>query len=290
MPSVVPHRCYRPEWRPYPSLSGKVCRSLGLRRTCMARNSTLVRGWVPFAGVALAPRSPTNGKRRAALATRVRVLIIDDNRLVREGLEAMLVAQPDLKVVAVAADMAAGLRHVREFTPHVVLLDAGLDNPDSCRCVEQIRKIAPAARVIVLDLLPAPEEIIAFVKAGAKGFIMKDATVEDLVGTVRSVARGSDVIPPALAGTVLSHIAQEAVVHQRPEAAEAVRMTTRERDIMSLIANGLDNKAIAQRLGVAGDTVKSHVRNILEKLTLHSRLAIAAHVHAQPARDRRARP
>jgi len=205
------------------------------------------------------------------------VLIIDDNRLVREGLEAMLVAQPDLKVVAVAADMAAGLRHVREFTPHVVLLDAGLDNPDSCRCVEQIRKIAPAARVIVLDLLPAPEEIIAFVKAGAKGFIMKDATVEDLVGTVRSVARGSDVIPPALAGTVLSHIAQEAIVHQRPEAAEAVRMTTRERDIMSLIANGLDNKAIAQRLGVAGDTVKSHVRNILEKLTLHSRLAIAAH-------------
>jgi len=218
-------------------------------------------------------------EREAALAKRVRVLIIDDNRLVREGLEAMLGAQPDLKVVAVAADMAAGLRHVRESTPHVVLVDAGLDNPECCRCVEQIRTITPAARVIVLDLLPAPEEIIAFVKAGANGFIMKDATVEDLVGTVRSVARGSDVIPPALAGTLLSHIAQEAVVHQRPEAADAVRMTTRERDIMSLIANGLDNKAIAQRLGVAGDTVKSHVRNILEKLTLHSRLAIAAHVH-----------
>src|SRR5438046_4585037 len=225
-------------------------------------------------------------RKEPVLPKRVRVLIIDDNRLVREGLEAMLVAQPDLKVVAVAADMAAGLRHVREFTPHVVLLDAGLDNPDSCRCVEQIRAIAPAARVIVLDLLPAPEEIIAFVKAGANGFIMKDATVEDLVGTVRSVARGSDVIPPALAGTLLSHIAQEAVVHQRPEAADAVRMTAREQDIMSLIATGLDNKAIAQRLGVAGDTVKSHVRNILEKLTLHSRLAIAAHSR-KGAADRR---
>src|SRR5437016_4600978 len=151
----------------------------------------------------------------------------------------MLAAQPDLKVVAVAANMATGLRHVRELTPHVVLVDAGLDNPDSCRCVEQIRAIAPAARVIVLDLLPAPEEIIAFVKAGANGFIMKDATVEDLVRTVRSVAQGSDVVPPALAGTLLSHIAQEAVVHQRPEAAAAVRMTTRERDIMSLIATGL---------------------------------------------------
>ena len=217
------------------------------------------------------------------LPKRVRVLIIDDNRLVREGLEAILAAQPDLKVVAVAADMAAGLRHVREFTPHVVLVDAGLDNPDSCRCMEQIRTIAPAVRVIVLDLLPASEEIIAFVKAGANGFIMKDANVEDLVGTVRSVARGSDVIPPTLAGTLLSHIAQEVVVHHQPKAAAAVRMTTRERDIMSLIANGLDNKTIAQRLGVAGDTVKSHVRNILEKLTLHSRLAIAAHVHKEKA-------
>ena len=217
------------------------------------------------------------------LPKRVRVLIIDDNRLVREGLEAILAAQPDLKVVAVAADMAAGLRHVREFTPHVVLVDAGLDNPDSCRCMEQIRTIAPAVRVIVLDLLPASEEIIAFVKAGANGFIMKDANVEDLVGTVRSVARGSDVIPPTLAGTLLSHIAQEVVVHHQPKAAAAVRMTTRERDIMSLIANGLGNKAIAQRLGVAGDTVKSHVRNILEKLTLHSRLAIAAHVHRENA-------
>src|SRR6266513_3203722 len=220
------------------------------------------------------------------MAKRLRVLIIDGNRLVSEGLEAMLAAQPDLKVVAVAADMAAGLRHLRELTPHVVLVDAGFDNPDSCRCVEQIRAIAPAARVIVLDLLPAPEEIIAFVRAGANGFIMKDATVEELVGTVRSVAQGSDVIPPALAGTLLSHIAQEAVVHPRPAAAAAVRMTAREQDIMSLIATGLDNKAIAQRLGVAGDTVKSHVRNILEKLTLHSRLAIAAHSR-KGAADRR---
>src|SRR5438034_4213575 len=118
-----------------------------------------------------------------------------------------------------------------------------------------------------MDLLPAPEEVVAYVKAGAKGFIMKDATVEDFVGAVRSVARGSDVIPPVLTGTLLSHIAQDAVVHQRPEAADAVRITKREQEIMQLITEGLDNKAIAQRLGVAGDTVKSHVRNILEKLT-----------------------
>ncbi|HZH41875.1 MAG TPA: response regulator transcription factor [Gemmatimonadales bacterium] len=207
------------------------------------------------------------------------MLIIDDNRLMREGLGAVLTAHPDLQVVATAADLATGLRQMREVTPHVVLVDASLGSCDGGRCVEQIRKSAPATRVIVMDLLPAPEEVIAYVKAGAKGFIMKDATVEDLVDTVRSVARGSDVIPPALAGTLLSHIAQDAIVHQRPEVADAVRMTKREREVTQLIAEGFDNKAIAQRLGVAGDTVKSHVRSILEKLTLHSRLEIAVHVH-----------
>src|SRR2546426_10689553 len=195
----------------------------------------------------------------------------------REGLGALLKPTPALRVGGAAAALAAALRRVPEVTPDVVLVDAGLGSCDGCRCVEQIRESAPAARVIVMDLLPAPEEVVAYVKAGAKGFIMKDATVEDLVGTVRSVARGSDVIPAVLTGTLLSHIAQDAVAHQRPEAAEAVRMTKREQEVMQLIAEGLDNKAIAQRLGVAGDTVKSHVRNILEKLTLHSRLAIAAH-------------
>ncbi len=195
----------------------------------------------------------------------------------RGGLSALLKAEHDVQVVGAVPDLDAALRRLPEVTPHVVLVDAGLGSADGCRCVEEIRQSAPATRVIVMDLLPAPEEVVAYVKAGAKGFIMKDASVADFVGTVRSVAQGSDVIPPGLAGTLLSHIAQDAVVHQRPVAADAVRMTKREQEVMQLITEGFDNKAIAQRLGVAGDTVKSHVRNILEKLTLHSRLAIAAH-------------
>ncbi len=211
------------------------------------------------------------------MALRVRVLIIDDNRLMRDGLRALLKTQPDLKVVGAVPDVATGLRRVPEVTPHIVLLDAGLGTRDGCRCAVQVRKSAPAARIIVMDVLPAPEEVVAYVKAGAKGFIMRDATLEDLVGTVRSVARGSDVVPPVLTGTLVSHIAQDTVVHQRPETASAARMTKREQEVIQLIAEGLENKAIAQRLGVAGDTVKSHVRNIMGKLMLHSRLAIAAH-------------
>ncbi len=222
----------------------------------------------------------------ALLSQRIRILIIDDNRLMRVGLTALLKAQHDLQVVGAVADLVAALRRVPEVTPQVVLVDAGLGSCDGCHCVEQIRQSAPDARVIVMDLLPAPEEVVAYVKAGAKGFIMKDATVADFVGTVRSVAQGSDVIPPVLAATLLSHIAQDAVVHQLPEASEAVRMTKREQEVMQLITEGLDNKAIAQRLGVAGDTVKSHVRNILEKLTLHSRLAIAAHSRRSDAARR----
>src|SRR2546425_149108 len=199
---------------------------------------------------------------------------------------AVLRAQPVWRVGGPVAALAPAPRRVREVTPRFVLVDAGRGSCEGCQCVEQIRESAPAARVIVMDLLPAPEEVVAYVKAGAKGFIMKDATVADFVGTVRSVARGSDVIPPVLAGTLLSHIAQDAVVHQLPEAADAVRMTKREQEVMQLITEGLDNKAIAQRLGVPGDTVKSHVRNILEKLTLHSRLAIAAHSRRSDAARR----
>ena len=117
-------------------------------------------------------------------------------------------------------------------------------------------------------------------KAGANGFIMKDATVQDLVSTIRSVALGADVVPPALTGTLLSHIAQQAAaIRQVPGAADAVRMTKREKEIMNLIAEGLSNKEIAQQLNIATYTVKSHVHNILEKLALHSRLQIAAYTH-----------
>ena len=214
-----------------------------------------------------------------ALGKRIRVLIIDDNRLVREGLRVLLDEQQDLKVVATAEDRATGLRQVAESTPHIVLVDAALDNGDSFEFVGLLRKTAPEVKVIVMDLLPAPEDVIEFVKAGANGFIMKDATVQDLVSTIRSVALGADVVPPALTGTLLSHIAQQAAVRQVPGAADVVRMTKREKEIMNLIAEGLSNKEIAQQLNIATYTVKSHVHNILEKLALHSRLQIAAYTH-----------
>ncbi len=213
------------------------------------------------------------------MAKRILVLVIEDNRLVRDGLAALLDAQPDFKVVAAAEGASAGLLQVRETKPHVVLVDAALGSHDSHSLVESVKKEAPQSKVIVMDLLPAQEDVIEFIKAGASGFIVKDATIDDFISTIRSVAEGADVVPASLTGTLLSHIVDQAVTRSTAAVLESVQMTKREREITALIAEGLSNKEIAQRLHIATYTVKSHVHNILEKLALHSRLQIAAHAH-----------
>jgi len=224
------------------------------------------------------------------VAKRILVLVIEDNRLVRDGLAALLDSQPDFKVVAAAEGANAGLLQVRETKPHVVLVDAGLENHDSHRLVESLKKEAPESRVIVMDLLPAEDDVIAFIKAGASGFLVKDATTDDFVRTIRSVAEGADVVPPVLTRTLLSHIVDEAVTRSTAAVLESVQLTNREREITSLIADGLSNKEIATRLTIATYTVKSHVHNILEKLALHSRLQIAAHAHKAAAPQSEALP
>ena len=141
----------------------------------------------------------------------------------------------------------------------------------------------PEAKIIVMDLLPVHEDIVEFVHAGVSGFVMKDATLDDLAQTIRSVANGAHVLPPQMTGTLFSQIARDAVVKGRAQVLGSVRMTTREREVIALIAEGMSNKEIASRLHIATHTVKSHVRNIMEKLTLHTRLQIAAYAHKDGA-------
>lgn len=214
----------------------------------------------------------------APLAPRViSVALIEDNRLVREGISALLNQLPDLRVVAGGSSGDTGM--LRQVNPQVVLLDLGLRNGDSLRVAESVKKEFPESKIIVMDLLPVHEEIVEFVNAGVSGFIMKDATLEELVNAIRTVAGGAHVLPPQMTGTLFSQIARDAVTRGRPEVLESVRMTPREREVINLIAEGLSNKEIAGRLNIATHTVKSHVRNVMEKLTLHTRLQIAAYAH-----------
>jgi DNA-binding NarL/FixJ family response regulator len=207
------------------------------------------------------------------------IALIEDNRLVREGIAALLNQLPDLRVVA--AGSCADDTLLDGVNPHVVLLDLGLPNGDSLRLAETVREDFPETKVIVMDLLPAQEDVMEFVHAGVSGFIMKDATLEDLTRTIRSVANGEHVLPPQMTTTLFSRIARDALASARPEAIEDVRMTPRERQVISLISEGLSNKQIASRLHIATHTVKSHVRNVMEKLTLHTRLQIAAYAQRE---------
>jgi len=211
----------------------------------------------------------------------ISVALIEDNRLVREGLASLLNQLPGFRVVASGSSGDTSL--LRQANPQVVLLDLGLRNGDSLRVAQKVMSELPESRVIVMDLLPVQEEIMEYVNAGVSGFIMKDATLDDLAGTIRSVAGGANVLPPQMTGTLFSQIARVAVAKGRAQVLDSVRMTPREKSVINLIAEGLSNKEIAGRLHIANHTVKSHVRNVMEKLTLHTRLQIAAYAHREGA-------
>jgi two-component system nitrate/nitrite response regulator NarL len=209
----------------------------------------------------------------------ITVAVIEDNRLVREGITRMLGELADVRVVLSASTIETS--RLREASPMVLLLDVGLEGENCLRLAEAVQRELSATHVIVMDLLPANEEVVQFVNAGVAGFILKDASVDDFVNTVRRVARGERVLPTRMTGTLFSQIARVALERGDHEALEAVRMTLRERQVIANIAIGMSNKEIAREMNIATDTVKSHVRNVMDKLALHSRLQIAAYAHQQ---------
>ena len=214
------------------------------------------------------------------------IVLIDDNRLLREGLAALIHSQPGFKVLTASADVGEALQKAREAKPDVVLLDFGLEDHDSLALTSTVHAEVPTARVIVMGLLPAQEDVADYVRAGASGFIMKDASFDEFVETIRAVAAGAEVLPQALTNTLFSQIARNAVGRSSSRVLDAVRLTAREREVIDLLGEGLSNKEIATRLHIAVHTVKSHVHNILEKLALRSRLEVAAFSHSQGSRSR----
>jgi DNA-binding NarL/FixJ family response regulator len=209
------------------------------------------------------------------VTSKIRILLIEDNRLLRDGITAMINGQADMKVVAASGGSDNTMLKARTVKPRVILIDLGLRNQNGVRIVRSVGAEMPEMKVIGMGLMPTQMDIVEFVQAGASGFIMKDATVKDFLATIRSVANGGKVIPPPLTNSLFSHVVEYALKKGNGQLNKAVGMTKREREIIALIADALSNKEIAERLNVATYTVKSHVHNILEKLALHSRLQIA---------------
>jgi DNA-binding NarL/FixJ family response regulator len=141
--------------------------------------------------------------------------------------------------------------------------------------VEIVKKDFPQAKIIIMDLAPIQADILQYVKAGANGFILKDASLNDLLITIRTVAEGSTVLPPLLVDSLFSQIVDNAVREGKSQLKEAVRMTTREREVIKFLGEGMTNREIGQKIRTSTYTVKSHIHNIMEKLALHTRLEIA---------------
>lgn len=207
---------------------------------------------------------------------KIRVLLIEDNRLLREGITAMLNEQPDIRVVSATGNVDA-FEKARKINPQVVLLDLGLRSQNSLKIAEKIKKEFSNAEIVVMDLMPVQAEVVEFVEAGVSGFILKDATIDDFLHTIRSVAEGKKVLPQSLTGSLFSHIVEYAVHSGKANRLmKAVRLTKREHEVVDLIARGMSNKEISKELNIALHTVKSHVHNTLEKLALHTRLELAS--------------
>lgn len=213
---------------------------------------------------------------------KIRIIVIEDNRLLREGITVMLKEQSDMAVVASLSNGDALARRPRLNTD-IVLLDLMLRSRNNLQLVESIRAKSPRSKVIIMDLSPDQPTLIDYVRTGVSGFVLKDATLREFLHTIREVARGSKVLPPMLTSSLLSQIAEQTALRAKGDPFKSVRMTSREREVVELIAEGLSNKQIATRLHLAVDTVKSHVHNILEKLQLHTRLEIASYRHSASA-------
>ncbi len=208
--------------------------------------------------------------------SKIKILLIEDNRLLREGIAAFLMKSGNFDVVAKSEDGDAIL-HLKSLKtpPEIVLLDLGLEKVDSLKLMAIIKEELPATKIIAMDILPDHVDIVEFVKAGGSGFILKNAPVEDYVKTIQAVNKGQKVLPPPMIKSLFTQIVEAAIESGRGINQDSFQLTSREREVIGLITEGLGNKEIAQTLNIATYTVKSHVHNILEKLDLSTRLQIA---------------
>ena len=212
------------------------------------------------------------------------IIIIEDNRLLRDGITSMINEQQDLTVIASISDREKSTSKIFKLKPDIVLIDIGLRAQNSLQIVKSIKKKSKGPKIIVMDLMPVENDILDFVKAGVSGFILKDAMVHEFLKTIRIVASGGKVLPANMTSSLFSQIVERAVNgSQNADLMYAVRMTKRERQVIELISDGLSNKEIGRILHLSPFTVKSHVHNILEKMALHTRVQIAT--YAQKSKE-----
>ncbi|MFB9314055.1 response regulator [Nocardioides plantarum] len=211
------------------------------------------------------PAVPGQGEREP-----IRVLVVDDQQLFRRGLTMLLAVEPGLEVVGEAGDGVEGTVLAETAAPDVVLLDVRMPKRSGIEACLAIKQSVPSAKIIMLTVSDEEADLYEAVKSGASGYLLKDSSIEEVAQAIRVVADGQSLISPSMAIKLIDEFKQMA----RPEreTGPALRLTDRELDVLRLVAQGHSNKEIAARLFISENTVKNHVRNMLEKLQLHSRM------------------
>jgi DNA-binding NarL/FixJ family response regulator len=200
----------------------------------------------------------------------IRVAVVDDQELFRRGLTMLLGVEEDIEVVGEAGDGVAATELAATAVPDVVLMDVRMPKRSGIEACLSIKDVAPSAKIIMLTVSDEEADLYDAVKNGASGYLLKDSSIDEVAQAIRVVAEGQSLISPSMAVKLLDEFKQ--MTRSERQQVPTPRLTDRELEVLKLVAQGLNNREIAKRLFISENTVKNHVRNILEKLQLHSRM------------------
>jgi two-component system NarL family response regulator len=200
----------------------------------------------------------------------IRVLLVDDHQVVRRGLRTFLEVQGDIEVVGEAGDGVSAVELVAATAPDVVLLDVRMPKRSGLQACIRIKELVPSTKIVMLTVSDEEGDLYEAVKNGASGYLLKDSSIDEVAQAIRVVAEGQSLISPSMAAKLIDEFKE--MSRSERDQVPTPRLTERELEVLRLVAKGLNNREAAKELYISENTVKNHVRNILEKLQLHSRM------------------
>jgi two-component system NarL family response regulator len=202
----------------------------------------------------------------------IRVLVVDDHALFRRGLQMVLEQEDDIEVVGEAGDGAEAVERATDTVPDIVLMDVRMPKRGGIDACTAIKDAVPSAKIIMLTISDEEADLYDAIKAGASGYLLKEISIEEVAAAIRAVNEGQSLISPSMASKLLTEFASMIKRTDDRQQVPTPRLTDREMEVLKLVAKGLNNRDIAKQLFISENTVKNHIRNILEKLQLHSRM------------------